>query len=123
MWFYPPRLIHAYIEETTDTYCFKGEVACFSYLGAEISVERTITKKKDRPEWKIEDIVHHKPNGTMMRQLWHTLDEESLQFQCDGEKKQTTKWHSSYYGTKDNCEQIEFNTTSNQITTTVKIID
>lgn len=123
MWFYPPKLIGVSIEETTGAYCFKGEVACFSYLGADISVARTITKQKDRPEWKIEDIVHHKPNGTMMRQLWHTLNKKSLWFQSDGVMKQTTKWHSSYYGTKDNCEQIEFDTTSNQITTTVKITD
>lgn len=123
MWFYPPKLISVSIEDTADAYCFKGEVACFSYLGADISVERTITKTKDKPEWKIEDKVHHKPNGAIMRQLWHTSDRERLQFQSDGETKQTIKWYSSYYGTKDNCEQIEFITTSNQIKTIIKITD
>lgn len=123
MWFYPPKLISVSIEDTADAYCFKGEVACFSYLGADISVERTITKTKDKPEWKIEDKVHHKPNGVIMRQLWHTSDRERLQFQSDGETKQTIKWYSSYYGTKDNCEQIEFITTSNQIKTIIKITD
>lgn len=123
MWFYPPKFIGASFEETADAYCFKGEVACFSYLGADISVERTITKTKDVSEWKIVDKVNHKPKGVMMRQLWHTNDKENLGFQSDGEMMQKTKWHSSYYGTKDDCEQIEFDTDSNQITTTIKITD
>ncbi len=123
MWFYPPKFIGASFEETADAYCFKGEVACFSYLGADISVERTITKTKDVSEWKIVDKVNHKPKGVMMRQLWHTNDKENLGFQSDGGIMQKTKWHSSYYGTKDDCEQIEFDTDSNQITTTIKITD
>ena len=123
MWFYPPKLIGVTVEKSNDAYCFKGKVSSFTYLGADITIERTIIKKKEKPEWKIVDKVNHKPDGLTMRQLWHTNDKENLQFQSEGEMKQKTKWHSSYYGTKDDCEQIEFNTNSNLITTTINITD
>lgn len=121
MWFYPPKVKGVSIEETTDSYCFKGEVACFLYLDANISVERTIVKKKDLPEWTITDRIQNKPDGITVRQLWHSINLDRIVFNSDGNEKHCVKWSSSYYGTKDECEQIEFNTQTNQIITTIKI--
>lgn len=121
MWFFPPKVLSVSVEEAGDSYRFKGTVACFLYLGSTISVDRTIIKKKGLPEWTIIDIVNNKPEGTTMRQLWHTTKKDILSFVSDGEKVLTDKWQSSYYGTKDDCDQIEFRTQNNKITTVIKV--
>lgn len=121
MWFYPPKVKGVSIVETADSYCFKGEVACFLYLDSNISVERIIVKKKGNPEWTITDRVLNKPDGVAVRQLWHSMNMDRVIFNSDGDERHSVKWSSSYYGTKDECEQIEFYTQSNQITTTIKI--
>ena len=123
MWFYPPKIKGVSLVENDEEYRFKGEVICFSYLGANITVERTVCKKKETPEWIVTDVVNNKPDGFTMRQLWHTTSHGRLMFESDGEEKRSVKWHSSYYGTKDECELIEFQTQSNQITTIIKIQD
>lgn len=121
MWFYPPKVLEVSIKESANSYQFKGVVACFSYVEANITIERTITKKKGYQEWVIQDVIKNKPENVTMRQLWHTVNEKQLSFVSDGEMKQSIKWHSSYYGTKEPCEQIEFDSKSNTITTTIKI--
>ena len=122
MWFYPPKLKAVSFEELTGVFRFKGEVFCFSYLGENISVERTICKRKGILEWMVTDVVKNKPEGVTMRQLWHTASDARVVFVSDGVEKRSKKWHSTYYGTKDECEQIEFDTLLNQITTTIKIV-
>ena len=121
MWFYPPKVKRFSIEETQDSYVIKGEVACFGYLGDNISIERTVEKRKDIPLWVVSDKVINKPVGMTMRQLWHTTKADGLAFDSTGEQKNVTKWNSSYYGTKEECEQIEFQTKDNTIVTTIRI--
>lgn len=121
MWFYPPKVKGVSTDETADSYSFKGEIACFSYLDADISVERTVLKKKGASEWTVTDRLYNKPDGVTVRQLWHTKNLDRIVFNSDGDERHSIKWSSSYYGTKDECEQIEFNTQSNQIITTIKI--
>lgn len=123
MWFYPPKVKSITIEETEDSYCLKGEVACFLYLATNISVERTVIKKKGVPEWSIIDRINNVPDGVFVRQLWHTMNSNRIDFNSDGGEKRSVKWTSSYYGTKEKCEQIEFCTHSNQIATIIKIKD
>lgn len=119
MWFYPPKVKEVTIEKIEDSYCIKGEIKCFLYLDANISFERTVVKKKGLPEWRIIDRVKNKPDGMTVRQLWHTMNMDRIVFNSDGIKKQSEKWCSSYYGTKDDCNQIEFCTNYNTIETTI----
>lgn len=121
MWFYPPKVLGLSFEESADAYHFKGKVACFSYVGANISIERSVTKKKGLLEWVVVDKINNKPENLTMRQLWHTVNEDQLSLVSDVEKMHSVKWHSSYYGTKEPCEQIEFNSKTSMITTTIKI--
>ena len=123
MWFYPPKVKNLSIEEKEDKYVFKGEVACFIYLGENITVERTVEKRKDALEWQVTDRVNNKPEGLVMRQLWHTTLGDVLDFASTDDIKKIDKWQSSYYGVKENCEQIEFYTKDNTIVTTIKIKD
>lgn len=125
MWFYPPKVIRVSMDETNDTYIFKGEVACFSYIDANITVERTVAKKKGEPEWTITDVIKNKPKAFSMRQLWHTdfnhNGNPNLIISSDGERKDGEGWVSNYYGIKRNIQQIEFNTKKNKIITRIKI--
>ena len=121
MWFYPPKVRSFIIEETHDNYVMKGEVECFGYLGDNISIERTVEKRKNDPVWVVSDKVNNKPDGMTMRQLWHTTMADCLVFDSTGEKKNAVKWNSSYYGTMEECEQIEFQTKKNTIVTTIRI--
>lgn len=120
MWFYPPKIKSATIEETPESFVFKGAVNCFTYLGENITVLRTITKKRDVAEWRVEDEVINKPEGLTMRQLWHSCYGEQLVFDSEAEMTCSEKWHSSYYGIKEMCEQKEFITQSNRIVTTIR---
>ena len=120
MWFYPPKIKTATIEETLDSFIFRGAVNCFTYLGESIVVLRTITKKKNEPEWKVEDEVVNKPEGLMMRQLWHTCYGDHLIFSSETEMTCADNWYSSYYGIKEKCEQKEFITKTNRIITTIR---
>lgn len=120
MWFYPPKIKNATMEETLDSFIFRGAVNCFTYLGESIIVLRTITKKKNEPEWKVEDEVVNKPEGLMMRQLWHTCYGDHLIFSSETEMTCADNWYSSYYGIKEKCEQKEFITKTNRIITTIR---
>ena len=123
MWFYPPKVKRVTIEEKEDSYHLKGEVLCFSYIGDNILVEREVVKKKRAPEWVISDRVFNKPESLTMRQLWHTIVRDRLIFESDGEEKHSPRWYSSYYGIKEDCEQIEFDSSSDSVITTIKIKD
>ena len=121
MWFYPPKVKRLLIEETQDSYVIKGVVECFGYLRHGVSIERTVKKRKDIPLWVVSDKVNNKPVGMTMRQLWHTTRADDLMFDSTGEQKNVAKWNSSYYGTMEECEQIEFQTKDNIIVTTIRI--
>ena len=123
MWFYTPKIKGVSIEETADKYIIKCEVSCFRYLAESISIERTIEKRKGNPSWIISDKVNHKPHYMTMRQLWHTTESCRLVFDSSADMNVKNKWHSSYYGIKEECEQIEFKTKENTIETTIIIKD
>ncbi len=123
VWFYPPQIKNAELSEQGDFFVFKGRVACFSYLGKNIEHERIIYKKKNAPIWKVEDVIVNKPYDLKIRQLWHTVSPERINFQCvsHAEEKQTVKFHSSYYGIREVCTQVEFVSTESTITTNILI--
>lgn len=121
MWFYPPKVKGFSVIETTDKYIMRGEVECFGYIGHGISIERTVEKRKDFPEWLISDKVNNKPANMTLRQLWHTTESDILVFDSTGYMKILSKWHSSYYGTRDECEQIELQTEGYTVETTISI--
>jgi hypothetical protein len=68
----------------------------------------------------VDDEVVNKPEGLTMRQLWHSCFGDQLLFSSEEETKCSEKWHSSYYGIKEKCEQKEFITKTNRIITTIR---
>lgn len=122
MWFYWSQALKASIQELDDSYCFSGVVSCFRQLGHDIAHSRKIIKKKNAPEWMVEDIVLNKPQGSKIRQLWHTqssrIDFKSVSHNYISSKGMC----SEYYGQKKENKEIEFISDSESITTIIQVI-
>lgn len=122
IWFYWSQALNASIQELDDSYCFSGTVSCFRQLGQDITHTRKITKKKNHPEWVVEDIVLNKPRGIKIRQLWHTRSRK-IDFKSAEHNYTLYKgMYSEYYGLKKENKQVEFISDSESIKTIIQII-
>lgn len=119
IWFYPPTLVSARINEESLAYVFEGKVNAFKQIGDGIAIHRTIKKMKGSPEWIINDTIEDGPDGVVMRQIWHT--DKQLKFQSDGLKKEKEGWTSDYYGVKRVVSQIEYQTKQKHIVTKIEM--
>ena len=119
VWFYPPTLLYARINEESLAYVFEGTVNAFKQIDDGIVVHRTIKKMKGNPEWIIKDAIEDGPDGVVMRQIWHT--DKQLKFQSDGLKKEKEGWTSDYYGVKRVVSQIEYQTKQKHIVTKIEM--
>lgn len=119
VWFYPPTLLYARINEESLAYVFEGTVNAFKQIDEGIVVHRTIKKMKGNPEWIIKDAIEDGPDGVVMRQIWHT--DKQLKFQSDGLKKEKEGWTSDYYGVKRVVSQIEYQTKQKHIVTKIEM--
>jgi hypothetical protein len=122
IWLNWSQAINASLTETDNYYIFHGTVSCFSYLKKEIVHRRKIVKTKNKPEWSVEDEILNKPEGMMMRQLWHTPGQMVRFFSPFIEPKINEGWRSLYYGVKEKTVQTEFCTSENILETTIKIV-
>ena len=101
---------------------FSGVVNCFRQLGHDITHSRKIIKKKNAPEWMVEDIVLNKPQGSKIRQLWHTQSSR-IDFKSVEHNYVLSKgMYSEYYGQKKENKEIEFISDSESITTIIQVI-
>ncbi len=119
IWFYPPKLVSARINEESLAYVFEGKVNAFKQIGDGIFIHRKIKKMKGSPEWTITDTIANAPQWVVMRQLWHS--DKQLKFQSDGLKKEKKGWNSDYYGVKRVVSQIEYQTKQNHIVTKIEL--
>lgn len=122
MWFCPPTVHSAFLQENSFDYSFDGRIVAFKQLGEGVTIRRQIKKLKGIPEWEIVDTIEGAPANVLKRQLWHTKS-ESVVFESDGECAAKTGWYSDYYGVKSENKQVEFATTGNCITTKIKITE
>jgi len=122
IWLNWSQAINASITDTGNHYIFNGTVNCFTYLGKEIVHRRKIVKTKNSPEWLVEDEILNKPEGMMMRQLWHSLDEKVHFFSPFSEPITQKGWRSLYYGVKEPTLQTEFCSYDQQIETTIRVL-
>ncbi len=121
VWFYPPKVISVKVSETASDYVIDSTVEMFKHVGKSISVHRITEKKKNAPKWTIQDTVINLPEGKRFRQLWHVLPDVRLDISSSGNRIESTKAFSSYYGTKEPCRQIEFQSQQNIISTFISL--
>lgn len=121
IWYYWPKDAEENIREKEDVYVFEGRVNVFRQLGNDIVFVRRVEKKRDSPCWKVTDEMLNKPEKMTLRQLWHMGKGVKCHFESDGGRKDGDGWSSEYYGIKQPVSQIEFQTKSNRIITTINL--
>lgn len=122
IWFDWTPEAHFKFEEQDDQLVLSGKILAFQSLGKSIFHERTVRKTKGTNTWKITDLIINKPEGSKMRQLWHTCNQICLSLCSPGNTKvEKDGFVSDYYGTKTKSLQIEFQTMDNKLETTVEI--
>ncbi|MDR1403214.1 MAG: heparinase II/III family protein, partial [Tannerellaceae bacterium] len=121
IWYNWTQVRDVVVNETEDTYVFSGTIHCFTCLGKKITHTRKVTKRKEKPEWNIEDIITDKPAQLLMRQIWHIMPGSAIQFESDTERIEEITYYSSYYGAKKEISQTVFQTNRNTIHTHISI--
>ena len=122
IWFNWTPEAHFKFEERDDQWILNGKILAFQTLGKSIYHERTMRKMKGSSTWKITDMIINKPEGSKMRQLWHTCDKNILSIgsSCNT-RVEKEGFASNTYGEKIKNLQIEFQTQNNTIDTTIDI--
>lgn len=120
MWFYPPTLLSANLQEDFFNFIFDGSVKAYKYLNEEgVTICRRVKKMKGLPEWEITDTIEGAPEDIVKRQLWHTVG--NIVITSEGSQEDKEGWTSDYYGVKHSSKQIEIQTTSNSIVTNIRV--
>lgn len=121
MWFYPPKVLNATIQEEYYNYVFEGEIIAFGQLGEDITIRRKVKKIKGSAEWEVTDTIENAPKDVQKRQLWHTKYDK-VDFESESQRVGRIGWYSDYYGVKEEGRQIEFVTKGSKIVTRITII-
>ena len=122
IWYNWTQALRATIDEDENDFTFVGYIRTYTYIHKGIAHKRKIIKKKGCPIWEIEDTIEHKPDNLLSRQLWHTKN-ENLYISSEGSiRNERIGWHSSYYGVKQECKQIEIDTMDNKLKTIIQLI-
>lgn len=120
IWYYWPKKASVYLKEQEESFVFEGRVNVFRQLGQQISHRRKVEKKKRQPCWVITDSIEGGAADVLKRQLWHTDGELQIDT-TDGTITEKEGWVSYYYGVKRSVRQIEVQTLSNKIVTTITV--
>ena len=110
----------ANLNEMQDKFIFNGKIKGFKHLHSDISHQRIVTKVKGLNEWIVKDILSGVKNKTSF-QYWHfpskIYDQLSITSIDQKNKKLEpiieNKWHSSYYGIKENSIRLSFKSDTN----------
>lgn len=110
-----------------EFYQFSGTLKAFQYLDKKIRHYRRVRINKNKPLWEVEDRILHKPQGMLMKQIWHTSFPDLLDFQVmSGKNKQISPvlqegWYSGFYGKKEPCTEVIFSSQENVLKTYISI--
>ena len=119
VWTNPSDIVSVKTSESDEEYVIEMHIKSFKYVESGFDVKRTVRKRKGASEIQVTDEVA--PNtGRVIRQLWHTVTPEKLEFASDGKREEKEGAYSRYYGRKEPARQIAFATKECKITTTIK---
>ena len=129
IWYYWTKRLSATLKEENDSFVFSGSISAFRHIGKGIIHQRTISKRKDKPEWTVHDEILNAPAGISMRQLWHlpatsanratitAKTQEGLAVQLQSAEG----WASSLYARKENTSEVFFDAPVGVIDSIIKI--
>jgi hypothetical protein len=129
IWYNWTQAKDAFVNETEESYNFKGAINAFSYLSKGIVHEREVIKDRNNPKWIVKDRIINKPDELSMRQLWHlplkhlvvlwkSVDEKNEEIS----EKKLEGYFSELYGKKEVSQMIVFETHGEEITTEFEIV-
>jgi len=128
IWYYWTKSLKFKASEDDKSYRFEGEISAFRHLNKKIAHSRIVIKWKDEDRWTITDSISAKYPQQLMRQIWHPISESSnllIEENVEGEAItniiQKKGWYSGKYGVKLPVHQIELQTNSNKISTTIRV--
>ena len=127
VWYHWTQCEHAKMEENEEWIVFEGQIKAFQHVGGKLRHCRRVRIHKSSPLWEVEDQILNKPQGLPLRQLWHTRYLEELEFNSLDDRELSVKpaikigYYSDLYGSKSICDQVEFSTYEDKITTTIKV--
>ena len=121
VWTDPSEIVSVSMSESPDEYVLAFVINSFRYLGAGYRIERTLVKKKGKSVMTVSDTVSPDPR-LPLRQIWHTLSTDKLEFLSDGCREEGVASFSRYYGRQCASSQVVFSTIDHSITTTITIV-
>ncbi|RFS22024.1 heparinase [Chitinophaga silvatica] len=127
IWYNWSQCSRARLYETTDEYIWEGAITAFQQVGADIVHIRQVRKKKNETSWVIKDHIQHKPQHTLMRQLWHTSKPARIQLKAEDSSGAILQplckpgMYASYYGIKEENNTTVFNSDVDTIITEITI--
>lgn len=127
VWYHWTQRDFAKVAESGEWIVFEGQVKSFQHVSEKIRHFRKVRIHQSLPIWEVEDHIHHKPKELLLRQLWHTSYLADVAFVSFDEKTQLvqptfkTGYYSDLYGSKSMCDQVEFSTYEDKITTQIKV--
>ena len=128
IWYHWSQCIKTEINQTPESFNFKGTISAFIHVASGILHTREIIKIKGKPSWIINDTIINKPAFVVMKQLWHLpLQHLSVSWKNTDKKGNQILQHaqegfvSELYGKKEPCEMIVFSTKDDGIFTKFEI--
>ena len=97
VWFYPPVLVNAKLEDSYFDFRFEGEVKAFGQIGKDIYIHRHVKKSKGDNQWIVRDEIKGAPLNLIKRQIWHT-ESGKIEMISDAQRVEKEGWCSDYYG-------------------------
>ena len=128
IWLYWTQALSSEVEEDPEKFVFSGAIKAFRHLGKNIVHTRKVTKKKNYPNWTIEDYIQPS-NSYVIRQWWNPSDDFFRDFSIKSCNKQAKKiainseigWYSTNYGVKTKTERVYFETKTGYLRTEIDL--
>lgn len=125
LWYYWTQAIEAEIIEMKDYQLFSGKIKAFHHSGNPVTHERTVKQFRKELKWEVEDIV--KGARLPVRQIWNMNPDEAsrIYFTCMDEYgkiiegNNSSGWHSSTYGVKEDTPQVIFSADRDYLKTVI----
>ena len=127
IWYNWSEVNYARIEDDESWLIFEGEISAYKHINSKIRHKRIVKQHKQKQFWEIEDFIEN--NNLEATQIWNInpqfkeLGYSINSFDKEGnEIKPNSKagFYSSFYGVKEESEQMLFKTKGNYFKTVIE---
>jgi hypothetical protein len=126
IWWYWIKQAQVSVKVHQDKVVMKANTLSYLYLHKPLLLSRTITFYKETMQWEIEDECEASSTSFVFQQVWHVAvnAKQHLKFMAQAHHQELQPsievgYYASYYGLKENCEDVIFKSTSTLIKTSI----